>query len=65
MRLENIGVKLRLRMEKNFFRVFQSKSKGEAITILEFIFVAGTSKATKEDLQCAIQIKKNFAHGLS
>ena len=41
-RLENIGIKLRLRIDKKFFKVLQSKAKGEIINILDFIFADDT-----------------------
>ena len=56
-RLENIGIKLRLRIDKKFFKVLQSKAKGEIINILDFIFADDTCLCTEneEDLQLAIQ----------
>ena len=55
-RLENIGIKLRLRIDKNVIQALQSKSKGEEINIPKFISDTGFCAATKENLQKAIQI---------
>ena len=37
-RLEQTGIKLRVRSDKNFFKICQSKSKGEILSLLELIF---------------------------
>ena len=51
-RLANIGIKLRLRIDKNFFKTLQSKSKGEVINILEFIFADDTGFCTETEEDC-------------
>ena len=56
-RLENIGIKLQLRIDKKIFKVLQSKAKGEIMNILDFIFDDDTCLCTdiEEDLRLAIQ----------
>ena len=47
-----------MRLDKNFFKVMKSRSKGETLTILELIFADDTFLCTdnEDDLQKAVTI---------
>ena len=57
-RLEQAGVKLRVRIDKNFFKILKSRSKGEIMSLLELIFADDTCLCSEneEHLQLAVQI---------
>ena len=57
-RLEQTGIKLRLRSDKNFFKICQSKSKGEILSLLELIFADDTCLCAEKEvhLQEAVHI---------
>ena len=57
-RLDSAGIKLRVRLDKNFLKVMKSRSKGETLTILELVFADDTFLCTdnEDDLQKAVII---------
>ena len=57
-RLDSAGIKLRVRLDKNFFKVMESRSKGETLTILELIFADDTFLCTnnEDDFQNVVSI---------
>ena len=57
-RLEQTGIKLKVRSDKNFFKICQSKSKGEILSLLELIFADDTCLCAEKEvhLQEAVHI---------
>ena len=56
-RLEQAGVKFRVRIDKKLFKIYKSRSKGEIMSLLKLIFADNTCLCleNEEHLQLTVQ----------